>query len=361
MLRIEDPIHGAVVNYRWGKQDEQGLHLPVTGTAPPYGRVTVNGQPAKIMCGRFTANVLITQPEQEIVAVYEGALGRQEHAIRIVWDKNSRPRYRFSIDDNSFFLRDIYQHQYASIFDCFYLDILRRLHREYGTKFTVNIYAQTDDDPDNPFFLPDFPDRYKGEFTDNADWLVLAFHAKSNLPDRPYQYAPVEKLLADKHFVEDQIVRFAGEAALAPPTVIHWGMILPEAWKMLYEDGVRVLSAFALPTSHGYDVNYFLDPARSEWLYHHEAIKDFPSGLIFSRVDIVCNNTPVEQIAPTLQPLYDNPRQAEIMDLFTHEQYFWPFYPRFVPDHAERLKQTIHWVTEHGYEPVFFHEGFLGI
>lgn len=361
MLRIEDPFHGAVVNHRWGVQDEQGLRLPVSGTAPGHGVVTVDGRPAPVVGGRFTGEALITQPEQDIVAEYEGSLGRQQHIVRVVWDQHSRPRYRFSIDDNSFFLRDLHQQQYASIFDCFYLDILRGLHREYGAKFTLNIYAQTDDDPANPFVLTELSDRYKSEFIDNSGWLVLAFHAKSNLPDRPYQYATAETLLADKHGVEAQIVRIAGEETLAQPTVIHWGMVLPEALPALYADGVRVLSGFAHPTSRGYDVNYWLDDARSEFLYHHEALKDFGNGLIFSRVDIVCNNTPVEQIAPTLQPLCDNPRQAEIMDLFTHEQYFWPFYARHVPDHGERLNQTIRWVTERGYEPVFFHEGFMGI
>jgi len=361
MLHIEDPIHGAVVNHRWGTQDEQGLRLTVTGTAPPHGAVTVNGRSAQVANGRFTAEVLITEPEQDLVAQYEGTLGQQQHTVRVVWDKASRPRYRFSIDDNSFWLRDVHQQQYASLFDCFYLDILRGLNREYGAKFTLNIYSQTDDDPANPFLLTDFSDKYKGEFAANADWLVLAFHAKSNLPDRPYQYAAAATLLADKHMVEEQIVRLAGEATLAQPTVIHWGMVPPEAWPAMYDDGIRVLSGFSHPTSRGYDINYWLDQERSEWLYHHEAIKDFPSGLVFSVCDIVCNNTPVEEIEATLQPSCDNPRKAEIMDLFTHEQYFWPFYTRYLPDHGERLNQTIRWVTEHGYEPVLFHEGFMGI
>lgn len=361
MLHIEDPVHGAVINHRWGTQDAKGLRLQVTGTAPPHGTVTVNGQPATIAFGRFSAEVLVTEPEQDITAEYEGSVGRQQHTVRVVWDKNSRPRYRFSIDDNSFWLRDIHQQQYGSIFDCFYLDILRGLNREYGAKFTLNIYSKTDDNPDNPFFLKDFSEKYKGEFIDNSGWLVLAFHAKSNLPDRPYQYCSAEKIISEKHEVEEQIVRIAGQETLAPPTVIHWGMVLPEVWRSLYDDGIRVLSGFAHPTSRGYDINYFLDQERSEWLYHHEAIKDFASGLIFSRVDIVCNNTPVEEIVPTLQPLADNPRQAEIMDLFTHEQYFWPFYVRHVVDHGERLNQAIRWVTERGYEPVLFHQGLMGI
>jgi hypothetical protein len=48
------------------------------------------------------------------------------------------------------------------------------------------------------------------------------------------------------------------------------------------------------------------------------------------------------------------------MDLFTHEQYFWPFYVNYRPDHFQRLDTAIRWVTENGYQPVFYHEGFLG-
>jgi len=361
MLQIEDPIHGAVVNRRWGKQDDRGLSLTVTGTAPPHGTVAVNGRPARVANGRFSAEVLITEPEQDLTATYSGTLGEQRHTVRVVWDQRSRPRYRFSIDDNSFWLRDVHQQRYASLFDCFYLGILRGLHREYGTKFTLNIYFQTDDNPGNPFVLTEFPDRYKSEFAANADWLVLAFHAKSNLPDRPYQYASAETLLRDKHLVEEQIVRFAGEATLAQPTVIHWGMVPPEAWRAMYDDGIRVLSGFQHSASYGYDVNYWMDQERSEWLCHNGAIKDFASGLVFSATEIVCNSTPVEGIEATLRPAYEDPRRAEVMDLFTHEQYFWPFYPRYIPDHAERLNQTIRWVTERGYEPVFLHEGFMGI
>ena len=356
MLQIDQPFHGAVVNHRWGTQDESGLTLTVTGQSPAYGNVTVNGVPAKVSLGHFSCPVAITEAEQDIVAVYEGSYGRQEHTVRVVWDRHSRPRYRFSIDDNSYWLRDVAKQGYSSLFDCFYLDLLRKLHREYGAKFTLNIYYETEDG----FQLPQFPDRYRGEFEDNADWMVLAFHAAANLPDRPYQHASTDKLVGDMDMVQEEIVRFAGEASLAAPTVIHWGMVLPEALPALYERGVRVLSGFFTPRSYGYDVNYWLDRTRSEAIYTHEAMKDFDTDIIFSRVDIVCNGTPPEEVAPTLQPLYDNPLQAEIMDLFTHEQYFWPFYVRYLPDHAERLDTTLRWGTERGYEPVFFHEGFMG-
>ncbi len=87
---------------------------------------------------------------------------------------------------------------------------------------------------------------------------------------------------------------------------------------------------------------------------------DFENGIVFSKVDIVCNNVALDKISGTLEALMDDPNQAEIMDIFTHEQYFWPFYRNYIPDHSERLESAIRCVTEHGYRPVLFHEGFLG-
>ena len=355
-IKIEEPFHGAVLNRRHGGQVDDGLEIQVSGRAPIRDRVTVNGTPARRAGAGFTSKVILRQKETVIVALSQGSSGRHEHRVRVVWDEHSYPRYRFSIDDNSFFLRDIARKNYPSLFDCFYLKGLRELHSKYGVKFVLNIYYTTEDG----FELPQFPDRYKGEWEDNADWLKLAFHAYANKPDRPYQYAPASKLIADLDQVAEQILRFAGEQSYSPPTVIHWGQVQPSALKPLYERGVRALSGYFRRSSTGWDVNYLFDDIRSEYLSRHDALMDFDSGIVFSRVDIVCNSTPIEKIVPMLEPFAKDPNQAEIMDLFTHEQYFWPFYSNYLPDHFERLEVAIRWVTEHGYKPVFFHEGFLG-
>jgi len=355
--RIEEPFHGAVLNRRHGEKVDGGLKIRVSGQAPLRDRVTVNGAPAERAGTRFVAEVALREKETEIVAASRGGFGHHEHRVRVVWDRHSFPRYRFSIDDNSFFLRDIAQKKYASLFDCFYLKALRDLHAKYGGRFVLNIYYTTEDG----FELPQFPDRYKGEWKDNSDWLKLAFHAQANKPDRPYQYASAKQLIADLDKVAEQILRFAGEQTYSPPTVIHWGMVQPTALKPLAERGVRVLSGYFSRSNGIWDINYFLDDDRSEYLSRHDALMDFESGIVFSKVDIVCNNTPIDRIVPTLAPLAEDPNRAEIMDIFTHEQYFWPFYHNYVPDHVQRLDVAIRWVTEHGYKPVFFHEGFLGV
>jgi len=355
-LAIEEPFHGAVLNRRHGEEVDGGLKIQVSGQASVGRPVTVNGTPAERAGTRFTAHVVLRERETEIVAQSQGAFGASEHRVRVIWDRHSFPRYRFSVDDNSFFLRDIVQKQYKSLFDSWYLEIYRDLHAKYGARFVLNIYYATEDG----FTLPDFPDRYKGEWKDNADWLSLAFHAYANKPDRPYQYASPTQLIADLDKVAEQIRRFAGEETYSPPTVIHWGMVQPTALKPLAERGVRVLSGTFHQRNGYWDINYLLDEDRSEYVARHDALMDFQNGIAFSMIDIVCNNTPLERVVPTLEPLAQDPNRAEIMDLFTHEQYFWPFYVRHIPDHAQRLDAAIRWVTEQGYKPVFFHEGFMG-
>jgi len=356
MLKIKEPFHGAVLNRRHGEEVDGGLKIRIRVESHLRDRVLINGTPARQAGTEFAGEVVLSGKETEIIAVSTGSLGRHEHRVSVLWDRYSYPRYRFSIDDNSFFLRDVAQKNYTSLFDCFYLNILRELNTKYGTRFVLNIYYTTEDG----FELPQFPDRYKGEWADNSHWLKLAFHAYANKPDRPYQYAPAQQLIADLDKVAEQIHRFAGEQTYSPPTVIHWGMVQPAALKFLAQRGVRVLSGYFGQHNGIWDVNYFLDEERSEYLFRHDALMDFSSGIVFSKVDIVCNNTPIDRIVPTLEPLAKDPNSAEIMDLFTHEQYFWPFYQNHVPDHAQRLDAAIRWVTEHGYRPVFFHEGFLG-
>jgi hypothetical protein len=130
-------------------------------------------------------------------------------------------------------------------------------------------------------------------------------------------------------------------------------------FKPLFSRGVRVLSG-SFKNGSRYDINYRWNDEVCEYLSQHNAWKDFESGIVFSRISIVCNTVPLDRVATVLEPLAKDASTAEIMDLFTHEQYFWPFYFHYIPDHAQRVDRTIRWVTERGYRPVFFHEGLLG-
>jgi len=356
MLTIDFPFNGAILNHRHGRIDADGLSVTVRGSCPPYGHVTVNGIPARIDGHSYTAPLALAALETDIVARYRGATGEMTCSVRVVFDRHSFPRYRVCLDDNSYFLRDIARKGYDSIFDCHYLALLQRLHREYGAKFSCNIYYEADDG----FALHEFPDRYRGEWAGCADWLGLTFHARADKPDRPYQYASPDILLADMDLVLQEIERFAGPQSAIMPTVIHWGMVQPEALPALYARGVRTLSGYFKRLGWGYDVHYWLDDARCGYLEGHGRLKDFETGIVFSRVDIVVNGTPLDRIAPTLACALEPKADAEVIDILTHEQYFWDFYPAYLPDHPERLDAALRWVTDRGYRPVFFHEGLMG-
>jgi hypothetical protein len=356
-LKILEPREGAVMHARLGKVVREGLEIEVRGTAPTDSQVLVQGRPAMRDSGQFHARAILTNRENEIAVTARVDNKPCEVRTRVVWDQRSQKRYRIVIDDNSFFLRDITKRDYRSLFDCFYLRMLRDLHETYGACFTLNIYYTTGDD----WNLSQFPARYRSEWKDNANWLRLAFHAYANDPPRPYQDAPVEKLLADLDLIAGEIQRFAGPETYSPPVVIHWGMTRPEAWKALYERGSRVLGGYFRKNSSGqFDVNYRMDDQRSEWLSRHDLLKDYPSGIIFSKVDMVVNSTNLDRIVPTLETVVNDPRQAEVVDLLTHEQYFWPFYPNYLPDHIQRMDRAIKFLTERGYTPVFLQDGFLG-
>jgi len=352
-VKIEEPFHGAILSHQHGKAVDGGLAIRVTGTAPENSKVTVNGLAARREGSRFLADVVLRQKETEIIAASAGS----EDRVRVVWDRHSRPRYHFALDDNIYFLRDIARKKYDSLFDCFYLKLLRDLNKKYGTRFSANIYFEAEDG----FKLTEFPDKYKSEWRDNSQWLKLAFHAYANEPARPYQEAPAEKLIGDYDKIAEQIHRFAGAETFAPPTNLHWSMATPDGLRALGRRGVRCLSGYFRKDENGrYDINYGIDDRRSEYLSKHDLLMDFDSGIIFFRDAIVCNSTTLDQIAPTLDPLAVGPDRRETINLLSHEQYFWPFYPAYVPDHAQRIEAAIRWTTDHGYKPCFFHEGILG-
>ncbi len=355
-LLVTDPIDGAVMHRRLGREVDDGLEIDVHGRAAAGAEVLVDGRPAAREGEAFTGKTVLTNSENEVVVVARDGADRQEERIRLPWIKDSQKRYRVVIDDNSFFLRDITQKGYDSLFDCFYLKMLKDLHTKYGALFTLNIYYTTADD----WNLSQFPDKYRDEWRENASWLRLSFHAHADQPNRPYQDAPVEKLLADLDQVNEQILRFAGPEAFSHPTVIHWGMTRLEAWKPLYDRGARVLGGYFVYWGDRWDVNYNMDDFRSEWLSRNDLLKDYDSGLVFSKVDMVINNTALDQIVPKLDTITADPRQGEVIDFLTHEQYFWPFFHRYLPDHPQRMDRAIEYVTRHGYKPVFLQDEFDG-
>jgi hypothetical protein len=136
----------------------------------------------------------------------------------VIWDRDSFPRYRFSTDDNIWFLRDIARNagKYRSIFDNPYLALWRDMHEKYGARFHFNIYYET-----AGFDLSQMPDKFRSEWQRNAV-DAADFPLEANDPAKPYLQASPEQIRADYRMVTREIERFAGKELLSPVTTLHW-------------------------------------------------------------------------------------------------------------------------------------------
>lgn len=83
-------------------------------------RIMVNGVTALRDHTRFTAEIVLRDRETTITAASDDYTGLNTHSIRVLWDKNSVPRYGFNIDDNIFSCGTL-PGKDTPLFDCFYL------------------------------------------------------------------------------------------------------------------------------------------------------------------------------------------------------------------------------------------------
>lgn len=367
MLEITSVRHGAVLNRHNGVESADCLEITLEGLAGPADRVTVNGVPAGRADRKFAAPVRLTGKFNEITVTARGNYGDAERRITVVWDKNSFPRYNFFIDDNIFCFAELAEKRPKSIFDQFYLGALREIHRKYGTKFSLNCFFRNDH---FPFELSAMPDAWKGEWRDNADWLRLSFHSYSEFPDRPYQHAPADKLAADFDLVKSEIVRFAGEETFIPPMVLHWAMAKPAVFPVLKERGVKVLSGGYLSTQTYVgekisgepvcDIGYYYEKDVACYLASNRVFYDRDNDIFLTKSNGVCNLLTCEQIEASLRKDMASPFYRETFGVASHEQYSYPFYSAYIPDHHLRLETAARLLTENGYAPVFFPEGLFG-
>lgn len=366
MIEITNLTHGQILNRHHGVETDHGLTVKVRGVARSCDEVHVNGLAAK-RCGlEFSAPVELTHRFNEITVTSEGDRGRTEQSIKVVWDKKSFKRAYFFIDDNIFFLTEIAQQRPKSLFDHFYLKMLKRFHDQYGLRVTLNLFFQNDH---HPFKISDFPDRYKGEFQENADWLRLAFHAYSEFPDRPYQNATPEKIEADYDLIGTEVERFAGAGIYTPPVVCHWAMMQPAGVQVLRRKGVRVLSGgyinqqtfigekiSDIPVT---DIGFFQSEENARFLMQKRMRYDFRHNLIFNRCESCCNLLELPVLQQSMAELLAE-KDIDAVYAMTHEQYFFPDYFNYLPDHEQRMETAVRMIAESDRVFVNFNDGFMG-
>lgn len=362
--QITWPQRGDILNRHDGTQTPDGLTVTVRGTSPSSGPLTVtaNGRPAATVRSQgasFEADLKLTDRRTDITV----ASPNGEATIPVLWDRDSFPRYRFSIDDNILFLKDLALGDYDSLFDHWYLAFWREIHRRYGTKVHINIYYQTDPSVwDGPLFqLPQFPDKYRGEWRDNADWLHLTFHAQQNKPDRPYREAGYDEVAHDYDRIVEQIRRFAGEELLSTFTTVHWAEATADGVRALKDRGIKgLIGLFSQRTSVGSATKYYLDHELADHIAQREYWWDPEMDMIYLSCDMVVNSYKLDDVVPHLETVGASPHTAELVELLIHEQYFRKELAIYQPDVQEKVIRAVEWVSERGNRPVFWGDGFIG-
>ena len=367
MLRITDPIDGAILNRNMGRRVRAGLEITVSGEAPADARVSVvptgidpgTGRAIPPLVRResssrgphFSCRVVLRERHTTIAA----SCRSEHHAIRVLWDRNSFKRYRFSTDDNCRFLAEIARERPDSIFEHPYMALWRDMHEKYGTRVHHNLFFEHED-----FDLTQMPDSYRDEWQANADWLRLTFHSRANEPRDPYINATAEQIVRDFDLVTRQIERFAGPELLSPFTTVHWGEATVEGCRALRARGILGLVGYFIFRDGRPAVSYYLDAEMTQYMNTHDYWYDTREGIFFVKHDMVVNNVAPEHVVPGLESLAADPNQTEVMELMIHEPQFYPGWSGYRPDYRERVETAIRWVTENGYKSVFYEEGFLG-
>ncbi|WP_409344465.1 hypothetical protein [Paenibacillus sp. MBLB4367] len=345
------PLDGDMLNEYDGVWRDERLHIRVRLAGPAGSRFTVNGISAKRADGEYTAEIKL-DGYRNTIAVAEEETGYNE-TVTVYWLKNATMKYRVSVDDNIWFLRDIAANSetYRSIFDNPYLSVYKELYDTYGTKVHLNLFYRTDG-----FDLSQMPDKYKEEWQANAHWLRLTFHADQEFPDKPYKATAPEVILADCEQVTREIIRFAGEESLSHVTTVHWGEATREGSRALRKFGFRTLAGYFRLIDGEPIVSYYLDKDRVEHLNKRDFWKDHSEDLVFAKIDMVLDKTEKEDIVPMLEQIRQNPHEAGFIELMIHEQYFYSDYAAHQPDFKEKLMTAAKWATENGYKPAFLSE-----
>ena len=390
MIEITNYRQGAILNHNHGKEGKKSLKVTVQGISEGGWPVTVNEQPAVMEGRHFSAEVELTQRVNVVKASVVTPYGTYSQELTLVWDKKSFKRFNFFIDDHSFLFTDLSKQRPKKAFNHFYLAALKKIHDKYGFKVTLNSFYHNDHEE---FLLKDMPDIWKSEFQDNSDWLKFSFHAYSEFPDRPYAEATAETFGKHWDMVQKEIERFAGPECFIAPVVIHWANVHPAVAQEAIRRGVtaysnnfrlRVMGGPSLEDRQrggnmktiekrslsGVDCGNEL--AGMAMHYGMQEEKDFMDknivyydpqlGVSFFHNTVCCNLVPLAEIPKKYAVAIkrNEERGTEILGIASHEQYSFPYYDNYLPDHLKRLETATRCLVEAGYQPVFFSQGFLG-
>jgi len=352
------PIDGDVVMPADGTINGDALEVTVRILAESRSRVTVNGLEAKPsgeggegMCEyEVTFPFVCYRTTLDAVCEKDGMTSRK--VIFVFRFKNAYKKMRLALDDIIWSMRALAENDYKSIYDCPFFAIFKRLRNDFGICVHMNIYY-TDREG---FDLTMMPDKYKEEFIANSDWMKLTFHAYADSPSRIYRFAPYSEVYRDYNLVTNEILRFAGKETMnTAANGLHFGETTVEGARALRDCGVKCLVGYYVFDSNGDPyVSYYLDKEMTRHCFDRDFWVDNKEQIVFSKDKMVIDAHKLENIRPFLNNWRDNrPTEAGILNLVTHEQYFYERFSAYQPDYERKIRTACAWGRENGYEPCF--------
>ncbi len=351
------PIDGDCVNERDGRMDGGGVTLSAAVRAPAGADVFIDGKKAEFVDGLYRADVTVRGYRNTLTA--EDRTNGTDCKIAVYSLPRTVGRFRLSSDDNILFLQDITKNQdvYTSIFENPYLAVYKKAHDLYGAKVHINLFyefkpeeAYFSDKSREYFNLSMMTDKFRDEFRANSDWLKLAFHSKSERPDKPYRNASAEVVTRDCLQVCREILRFAGEECLNDTTTVHWGEASREGVRALRALGYRSLTGYFEKTGNDVPlVAYYTEGELCDHIGARDFWVDTDEDMLFGRIDLVLNLYSLDWVKKTLREVVADPYRGGFVSIMIHEQYFYADYCSYLPDFAERVLSSCEYLHEQGY------------
>jgi len=261
-------------------------------------------------------------------------------------------QYRFSTDDNIYFLHDlaVNSRKYRSIFDNPYLAFWREMHCRYNNKVHLNIFFE-----EEGFNLSRMPTCFKSEWRENSDWMRLTFHGKSLIPDNPYLNSPYREVAHDFDMVTSEIIRFAGEELLSPVTTIHWCGITKDGCRALRDRRIEVLSGLyriqdGKPFAAAYLTTDILKTFTDRLTWYDPEL-DLVHLKIHAMIEHDLPDEP-NTMERFLDGVSANPGHRGLIELLIHEYALTQTSPYFREYARERVISALEWLSSKGYVSV---------
>ncbi len=346
-MQFITPRDGQMLTDTAGERRGDALAIDVALAAEPGRKIFINNRPAEWRNGAYHVSLELDGYRNTVEAIDSDG---DSVKMGIYWIPQATHGFALSVDDNIWWLQDLTDNDYASLFDNPYLAVYKEAHDAYGVCVRFNLFCTTD--RRGGFDLSGMTDRYREEFLANHDWLHLAFHADTEFPDEPYSETTYAKLKYDYDRINTEVRRFAGYD-LEHATTIHWGSGNRQAIRAIRSRGVHTLMGYMELENGRPFVSYYLTPEEIDLVCEFGFWKDHGEDMIFGRIDAVLNLYEPRGIIERLEECARRFPKKGYVEIMIHEQYFYPDYPAHKPDFRERIMTGCRWCVEHGYHPMF--------